>query len=181
MATRRQASGAESGFTLVEVMVSAFLVLIVFFGAAQYASKTRLLLNHDEHRRQAIAVAQARLEEIRTSLTFDTLATLANADTTYMVGGCNFNVQHIVRVDTPQTGAATVTVNLTWNVVANGTAIPRSLSMTTILSRSFDTIGGAGPLSLTLAGAGGGGGGGGGDEGDHGGDDDYGGDDGDDS
>jgi prepilin-type N-terminal cleavage/methylation domain-containing protein len=137
MTTTRASDGSRSGFTLVEVMVAAFLITIVFFGAAHYASKSRGLMQHDESRRHAVAIAQGRLESIRTYETYDTLNTLAGRDTTYTVDGRPFTLIHTVTLDSPQTSAATVTVNLAWNVNISGNLVPRTLSMSSILSRSI--------------------------------------------
>ena len=127
---------AELGFTLIEVMVSAVILMLVFFGMAQVFSKSRTQLVHDEDRRTAVSVARARLESLREDYRRQDLHVLAGNDTTYVVDGTTYTVEHAVQSDVPEVLATTVTVTVNWDAMLNGTAEDRSLSYTTILGRS---------------------------------------------
>ncbi len=139
----------ERGFTVIEVMVAAVILLLVYFGAAQYAAQSRSQMDLEESRRLAGAVGRARLESLRREESFDTLATLAGRDTTYVVDNRSYAVTHVVQIGVPETDAATVTVTVGWNKLVGGSLLPRSLSLTTIFGRSI-------PWDDTGAGAGGG-------------------------
>jgi prepilin-type N-terminal cleavage/methylation domain-containing protein len=128
----------QRGFTLVEVMVAAMTLLLLFFGMAQIFSKGRGQLVVDEDKRNAVAVAQARLESLREDYRHIDLPNVAANDTTYAVGGRIFTVEHAVAADAPENRATTVTVTVNWTAMVNGNSIPRALDCTTILGRSSD-------------------------------------------
>ena len=128
----------ERGFTLIEVMVAAITLLLLFFGMAEIFSKGRSQLGFDEDKRNAVAVAQARLESLREDYRHQDLVNLAANDTTYNVGGRVYTVTHAVAADTPETRATTVTVTVNWSAALSGGNITRSLECTTILGRSRD-------------------------------------------
>lgn len=160
----------EHGFTLIEVMVAAVVLLLVYFGAAQYAARSRTQMDLDESRRVANSIARARLESLRREESFDTLATLAGRDTTYVVGTRTYTVTHAVQAGVPETFASTVTVTVGWNKLIGGNTVPRTLTLTSIFGRSIpwdDTGAGAGSGAGT-GGGGWGGGWGGDDDGDGG-------------
>lgn len=147
----------ERGFTVIEVMVAAVILLLVYFGAAQYAVQSRAQMDLEESRRIAGAVGRARLESLRREESFDTLATLAGRDTTYVVDNRSYAVTHAVQIAVPETAAATVTVTVGWNKLVGGNLLPRTLSLTTIFGRSIpwdDTGAGAGGGSASAAGGG---------------------------
>ena len=132
-------SGSDQrGFTLIEVMVAAMTLLLLFFGMAQIFSKGRGQLVIDEDKRNAVAVAQARLESLREDYRHIDLPSVAGNDTTYVVGGRTYTVEHAVLPDAPEDRAATVTVTVNWNAVVNGNSIARTVDCTTILGRSAD-------------------------------------------
>jgi len=130
--------GTEQGFTLIEVMVSAVILLLVFFGLANVFSMSRRQLVQEEDRRNATAVAQARLETLRRDYNNRDLPGLAGNDTTYVVDGRDFVVSHAVAADTPENRATTVTVMVSWSSNYSGSILNRSLDCTTILGRSSD-------------------------------------------
>jgi prepilin-type N-terminal cleavage/methylation domain-containing protein len=129
----------QSGFSLLEVMVAAFLLLVVFFGLAHIYTRGRVQMNHEEDRRRATAVLQARLDGIRRDYSFATLASLNGAtnDTTYNVDGWNYTVHHVVSMGVPEPQAATVELTLTWAIPNDPQGDTRSMSTTTILGRSM--------------------------------------------
>ncbi len=136
--TKPAKSGGQKGFTLIEVMVASVILLLLFFGMAQIFSRSRAQLVHDEDKRNAVAVAQARLESLREDYRHQDLPGLAGNDTTYVVGGRNFTVSHQVTADTPEARATVVTVTVGWTAHVNGNAVNRTLDCTTILGRSTD-------------------------------------------
>ncbi len=129
---------SDRGFTLVEVMVSAVILLLVFFGLANVYSASRRQLVHEEDRRNATAIAQARMESLRRDYDNRDLPNLVDNDTTYVVEGRNFVVAHAVAPDSPEDRATTVTITVSWSSQYNGTTMNRSLDCTTILGRSSD-------------------------------------------
>ena len=128
----------QRGMTLIEVMIAATVLLLLFFGMAQIFSRSRAQLVHDEDKRSAVAVAQARLESLREDYRHVDLPGLAGADTTYVVDGITYTVAHLVSPDTPEPRATTVTVSVGWSTQVNGNNVNRSLDCTTILGRSTD-------------------------------------------
>ncbi len=130
-----------AGFTLVEVMVASFMLLIVFFGMAQFHARTHKQVMGEDHWRKASGVARSRLERVRRDKTYDNLATLAATDTTYVVDGLSYVVSHAVATGTPELQASTVTVTVTWNERLDRGLVPRSLSCTTIIARSLPWTG----------------------------------------
>ncbi|MDO9170634.1 MAG: hypothetical protein Q7W29_02260, partial [bacterium] len=152
---------------LIEVMVAAVVLLLVYFGAAQYAARSRTQMDLDESRRVASSIARARLESLRREESFDTLATLVGRDTTYVVGTRSYTVTHAVQAGVPETFASTVTVTVGWNKLIGGNTVPRTLTLTSILGRCipWDDTGAGGGSSATGGGGGGWGGGWGDDDG----------------
>jgi hypothetical protein len=126
-----------AGFSVVETLIAAVLLLIVFFMMAQAYTRGRVLLDHEEDRRRATAVLQARLDGIRRDFTYDNLGSLAGSDTTYVVDDLAYTVSHQVLVGTPEVHATTLTLTVTWNAVVDGTNVPRSHSCVTILARGL--------------------------------------------
>ncbi len=62
---RRGPRPGESGFSLIEVMVAAILVIIVMYGLMQFFVRGRIQVDYEEDRRKATAVAQERIEQLR--------------------------------------------------------------------------------------------------------------------
>jgi prepilin-type N-terminal cleavage/methylation domain-containing protein len=131
------AGTAASGFTLIEVLVAAVLLLIVFFGLAQVYTRGRRQVDLEEDRRRATAVAQARLDGIRRDFRYETLPGLDGTDTTFVVDKTSFVVSHDVTPATPEPQATTVAVTVTWNAIVGGANVPRSLTATTLLARGM--------------------------------------------
>jgi ABC-type nickel/cobalt efflux system permease component RcnA len=119
-------------------MVAAITLLLLFFGMAQIFATSRGQLVHDEDKRNAVAVAQARLESLREDYRHVDLPNIAASDTVYNVGGRVYTVAHQVAADTPEARATTVTVTVNWTARVNSGFVPRSLACTTILGRSTD-------------------------------------------
>lgn len=130
-----------AGFTLIEVMVASFTLLLVFFGLAQLHARTHAQVVNEDHWRQASGVARSRLERVRRYQRYDDLATLAATDTTYVVDGRTYTVSHAVTTGSPELQSSEVTVTVTWNEQLAQGAVPRSLSCTTIIARSLPWTG----------------------------------------
>jgi prepilin-type N-terminal cleavage/methylation domain-containing protein len=139
-AFRGRARGRD-GFTLIEVMVAAFLLLIVLLGVTQLYVRSRTHLDYEEDRRKATAVAELRLDALRRDFRYDDLAGLDGSDTTYVSDGRNYTISHAIR---PYEGAlddsiqaTLVKLTVSWNAMVQGTAVPESLVCTTTLGRGM--------------------------------------------
>lgn len=130
------------GFTLIEVMVASFLLLIVFFGLSQFHTRGHRQIMGEDHWRKASGVARSRLERVRRFHRYDDLVNISAADTTYVLDGLNYVVSHAVATATPELQSSAITVTVTWNEVLEGGSVPRSLSCSTIISRSLPWTGG---------------------------------------
>ena len=127
----------QSGFTLVEVFVAGFLLLVVMFGLAQVYAKGRTQIDFEEDRRKATAVAQDRMDAIRRDFVYDDLGTLDGAVVGYPIDGNTFTVTHAVTVGAPEGQSTTIDLTVTWNALVNGAPVARSLVSTTILGRGM--------------------------------------------
>jgi type II secretory pathway pseudopilin PulG len=140
---KRDRCGAEKsrrldeGFSLVEVMVASFLLLIVFYGISQYYVRGRTQIDYEENRRKATALAEARLDGIRRDYRYDDLTSLSGQDTIYVVENKSFVVSHTVTVDAPEAQATTVGIVVTWTETVAGNSVPRTVQATTILARGM--------------------------------------------
>ncbi len=124
------------GFTFMEVMVAASLLLVVFFALANVYMYGRRQTVYEEDRRRASAVAEARLEALRRDYVYDSLPGLDGTTTTSVVDGRTYTVKLAVTAESPQPSTTTVTDTVTWNATVGTTTVPRSLTCTTILARS---------------------------------------------
>ncbi len=129
------------GFSLLEVMIAAMLLVIVFFGLAQLYTRGRKQIAYEEDRRDATAVAQARLDAVRRDYHYASLPSQNGNqnDTTYYVEGRQFKVHHVVTPESPDSFATTVTVTVTWQAKTQSTTVDRTLSTTTVLARELLT------------------------------------------
>ncbi len=127
----------ERGFSLLEVMIAATLLIVVFFGLAQIYTRGRTQIDYEEDRRKATAVAQARLDGIRRDYRYDDLLTLADTETTYVVDNRDFTALLEVQDAQPEPLATTLTVTVTWNARVAGNDVPRTLVCSTILGRGM--------------------------------------------
>ena len=127
----------RDGFTMLEVMIAAMLVIVVFFGLAQVYSRGRAQLELEKNRRQANGIAQACIDGLRTEQQFDDLDDLDGDVVSYEVGGRTYDVELQVDMEEPETHAATVAVVVRWDEDING-GIERSISCTTILARGLN-------------------------------------------
>lgn len=133
--SKRGVRGA--GFTLLEVLVAAVILVLVFFGLAQVYARGRGQVDFEEDRRRATGIVQARLDGIRRDYRYDTLPGLQGVDTTYVVDSRSYRVSHEIAAGVPEGQATTVALTVTWNASVGGSDVPRSLSATTVLGRGM--------------------------------------------
>lgn len=126
-----------AGFSLLEVLVAATLLMVVFFGLAQTHARARRQLDYEEDRRKASAVAQSRLDGLRRDYRYDDLVALDGVDTTYVVDDRSYRVALDVAVGTPESEATTLTATVAWTAKITGGEVDRSLSAVTILARGL--------------------------------------------
>jgi hypothetical protein len=86
----------ERGLTILEVLIAAVLLIIVMFWLTQFYVQGRKHIDHEEYRRKATAVAQARLDGVR-EWPYDSLLVWVNAaaplDSTVVMDGKPYDVQ----------------------------------------------------------------------------------------
>lgn len=126
-----------AGFSLVEVLVAAVLLMVVFFGLAQTHARARRQLDYEEDRRKASAVAQWRLDGIRRDYRYDDLVTLNGVDTTYVVDDRTYRVTLDVTSGAPEAQATLLAATVTWTAKVADDEVDRSLTTTTILARGL--------------------------------------------
>lgn len=129
--------GRQGGFSLLEVMIAAFLLIIVFFGLAQIYTRSRTQLDYEEDRRKATAVAQARLDGLRRDYRFDLLPALDGTDTTIVADRRDYTISHHIFPHMPDSHATTCSLTVTWTANVGGTPVDRTLEATTILARAM--------------------------------------------
>ncbi len=134
--TRPGTTGRE-GFTLLETVVAAVLVLIIFFGIAAVQVRARTQMNLEQHRRMATGLLQAHVDGLRRTTAFDDLPGLDGAESTYDVDGVTYTVTQSIAIDAPEEHAATVDVTLSWTESVGGAPVPRTLQCSTIIARSL--------------------------------------------
>jgi len=129
----------RQGFTLVEVMVATFLLVVVFAGLTAIYTRGRTQMDYEEDRRKATAVLQDRFDTIRPQYRFTTLETLnGSPPVLYMVDNKRFTVGHLVVVGEPETQAATITLTVAWDArLESGISAARTMTCTTILGRAL--------------------------------------------
>jgi Tfp pilus assembly protein PilV len=135
---KRRPLGDQRGLTLLEVLIAAILLIIIFFGLAQYYTRGRTHLNYEEDRRKATAVVQDRIDGIRRDYRYDDLFTSLNGrDTTYVVDQRTYTVKHEVLPNTPEDQATTLHLTIEWDVVVGENTFKRTHDVTTILGRGM--------------------------------------------
>jgi hypothetical protein len=127
-------------------MVSAMLLVIVFYGLAQIYWRGRRQVDMEEDRRRATAVVQARLDGIRRDYSFDVLVDSLNGRTrSFKVDGRTYSVLHQVipavdRSVSPAVNLEADTLKLTvsWTAKTYSGTVTRSMPATvTVLARGM--------------------------------------------
>lgn len=134
---KRNPLGDQRGLTLLEVLIAAILLIIIFFGLAQYYTRGRKHLGYEEDRRKATAVAQDRIDGIRRDYSYDGLMSLDGTDTTYVVDQRTYIVSHEVLPNTPEDQSTTLHLTIEWDVRVSGSVFRRAHDVTTILGRGM--------------------------------------------
>ncbi|MBM3285865.1 MAG: type II secretion system protein [Candidatus Eisenbacteria bacterium] len=133
----RPRRAGEGGFSLVEIMIAASLLLIAFFGITRYFVGGRRQLDYEENRRRATTVAQMRLDGLRRDYSYDDLPLVHGVDTTFVLENRSYRVAHAVSADSPETGATRVRVAVSWREKVSGSDVTRSLETTTVFGRGL--------------------------------------------
>jgi Tfp pilus assembly protein PilV len=129
--------GRQGGFSLLEVLIAAFLLIIVFFGLAQIYTRSRTQLDYEEDRRKATAVAQMRLDGLRRDYRFDLLPALDGTDTTIVADDRDYTISHYIFPHMPDSHATKCSLTVAWTARVEGTDVERTLEATTILGRGM--------------------------------------------
>ena len=143
--TRRARRAAEAGFSLLEVMIAAVILILVFWGLAQFYTRGRVQVDFEEDRRKATAVGQKRLEEAR-RWTYGYLESLSGVvvDTAMTVDGQDYEVSLAVNPPDepppPNDDILVVKVGVIWDRWPDmdaARAVPDTLRITTLVGRRF--------------------------------------------
>jgi prepilin-type N-terminal cleavage/methylation domain-containing protein len=134
---QRPKDALREGFTLLEVMIAAILILLLFYGLARVHVSARRQMDLQEHRRVAATVMQSHLEGIRRDYDYDSLDDLDGDEETVELDGLTYTVSSEVSVGVPEDQATTIDVEVAWSEEIGGSVIPRSVSCTTILARGL--------------------------------------------
>jgi len=134
---RRKAALSRRGFSILEVLIAAILLLVVFFALASTYSKGRRQMAYEEDRRRATALAQSVLDGIRRTGTYDALPALDGNTSSSVVESRTYNVVLAVAPETPQPNATTLTATVTWDALTDAGSFSRSIVCTTILGRGL--------------------------------------------
>jgi prepilin-type N-terminal cleavage/methylation domain-containing protein len=137
-ARRPSLFAGESGFTLIEVMIAAFLLLVAFAGLSQVYTLGRGQLDLEEERRNASAVLQARLETIRNGVVYENLEDLEGSIESFTVDGKEYQVSHSVLAGDLETSATTLTLTVQWDALVHGNQVARTLNCTSIIGRKIE-------------------------------------------
>jgi type II secretory pathway pseudopilin PulG len=129
----------QAGFSLLEVLIAAFLLLIVFFGVAHYYVGGRRQIDFEENRRKAGAVLQNRLDGIRREYTYDGLHYLNGRDTTFTVENKDYVVSHAVQVGYPDVSyqATKLILRVRWQERVGSGTVTRADTVATVLARGM--------------------------------------------
>ncbi len=143
-AARRDHPTAERGFSLLEVMIAAVILILVFYGLAQFYARGRTQIDFEEDRRKATAVGQERIEEAR-RWTYAYLEFLDGSvvDTAMTVDGQDYTVSLAVNPNDEPPPAnddiSVVKVGVIWDrrPTDSGVAVPDTLWLTTLVGRRY--------------------------------------------
>lgn len=134
---KRPEDAHREGFTLLEVMIAAILILLLFYGLARVHASARAQMGLQEHRRVAAMVLQSHFESIRRDYDYDSLDDLDGAEETVELEGRTYTVSSEISVGVPEDQATTIEVEVAWTEEVGGSPIPRSVTGTTILARGL--------------------------------------------
>jgi prepilin-type N-terminal cleavage/methylation domain-containing protein len=127
----------QRGFSLLEVLVASFLLIIVFFGLAQLHARGRRQIDYEEDRRKATGVLQSRLDGIRRDYTFDTLPSLNGTILSLAVDSRPYTIAHVVTPD-DSLQMDTVRLAVTWQArTSGGATVNRTMTASTLLARGM--------------------------------------------
>jgi Tfp pilus assembly protein PilV len=104
--------GSSRGFTVIEVVIAAFLLAAGLIATAQLAVMATGQVSLSRQQSDGSRVAAQTIEQYRDVGFYTLAAGTYNASQT--VGATTYTVQTVVTVDTPQVGLKTVVVTITW-------------------------------------------------------------------
>ncbi len=108
----RDAHGSCRGFTVIEVIVAAFLLTVGLIATAQLVMMATGQVALSKQQSDAAALASQTVESYR-DINFNTMAagTYTSSST---IGATTYSVQTVVTVNDPTTGMKRVAVTITW-------------------------------------------------------------------
>jgi Tfp pilus assembly protein PilV len=137
---------SEAGLTLLETLIAAVILLFVLLSMVSAYRLGRINIDREEVKRKATAVAQDRLETLKSRYAhnFDqdgwTDIWPSEIDTTYVVDGTTFTVTSIVTSNVAGGaefgGRKTINLDVSWTAMRNNnTSVVRSIRATTDITR----------------------------------------------
>lgn len=131
---------SERGFSLLETLVAAFILVVLGTTIVTTGLKSRTQIDYEEVRRRAIAIAQERLEKVRASFDYDDI-TKAEIDTVIALDGTTFTLRSGVRngvaADSTIDDAKSVVDTVSWVATGGGNTVTRRVVMNTIVFRGI--------------------------------------------
>jgi len=121
-------SCSSRGFTVIEVIIAAFLLAAGLVATAQLVVMATGQVSLSRQQSDGARVAAQTIEQYR-DVYFYTLAT-GTYTSSQLVGTTTYTVTTVVTADTPQVGLKTVAVTVTWSGGSGG----KSYATSTILS-----------------------------------------------
>jgi Tfp pilus assembly protein PilV len=111
-ARRRESRNCCSGFTVMEVIIAAFLLTVGLMATAQLVVMATGHVSLSRQQTDAAALAAQTIEQYR-DINFNSLAA-GTYNSSATVGATTFNVQTVVTNNDPQAGMKRVVVTVTW-------------------------------------------------------------------
>jgi type II secretory pathway pseudopilin PulG len=105
--TRWGGRSPESGFSLIELTIAAFILLVLAASIVAAGLGSRRQLDYEEVRRRALSIGQERFETLRARFAFDDIVK-AQVDTTITFDGTVFTLRSNVTEGTDPAGPDTL-------------------------------------------------------------------------
>jgi Tfp pilus assembly protein PilV len=117
---------AESGASLLEIVIAALIVTIVSVGMVEFFARGRANFDQEERKRVATLLAQEALERA-VAMPY---AAIGNSTQTRVVSGKSYEVVVTSQVDVPEADIKTIRATVTWQARPT---VTRTVDLTTMV------------------------------------------------